>query len=78
MRSGAAEAVPVEFEAVNTSRRWCGVSFGVRPDFAPRTTVRTRADQLALEPKDGRHHATLRHGGVGPGIAERSETGSLA
>lgn len=44
--------------------------------------ARARADQLALElgqpAKDGQHQAAMRRGGVGPCVAQGSESGPLA
>src|SRR5438045_4145218 len=42
----------------------------------------SRTDQFALElgepAQDGQHQATMRGGGIRPGIAERTETGTFA
>ena len=50
------------------SRRWCGVSLGLRPSFTPRALARSRpsppgANQVALEfgqaPQHGEHQAPV-------------------
>jgi len=63
---------------------WCGVIFGGRPIFTPRALARVRpspvrgADQLVFElrqsTEDGQHQAAMRARGVGPRVAEGSET----
>jgi hypothetical protein len=69
------------------SRFWWGVSLGLRPSLTPFATARAafsgaRADQLALKlgeaPEYGEHQAAVRRGGVGPRVAKRSKSGTLA
>jgi hypothetical protein len=86
LRASSRTGSPLRSPRRIASRFWCSVNFGFRPSLAPRALARSRPSLARVRIKSlrtrparlaGKHQAAVCCRGVGPCIAERTETGFL-